>query len=292
VAKTVEPVLIEHTVEDPRTANTIIISEGVQAAIQVPIMIGGDVFGVFSTDYTRPHNFIDRELRLLIALAQRAALAIENARLYEQAQDLAALEERNRLARDLHDSVSQSLFGATMFADTAEHQLASGQIEEAADSLDKLRSTTRDALGEMRLLIYELRPPILEEEGLAAALETRLESVEQRAGLQTELIIEGIDRLPENIEFQLYSIAIEALNNTLKHAQAEKIIVSLLKQDAKVNLQIQDDGIGFDQRAALESGGLGLIGMQERASELGAQLNMSSEAGQGTFLEIVLEIEQ
>jgi len=291
VAKSGEPVLIEQTVQDPRTANTVIISEGVQATIQVPIMIGGEVFGVFSTDYTRPHTFTDRELRLLIALAQRAALAIENARLYEQAQELAAVEERNRLARDLHDSVTQSLFGATMFADTAQNQLSSGQINEASDSLSKLRSTTRAALGEMRLLIYELRPPVLEEGGLPAALEARLETVEQRAGLATELIIEVVNRLPENVEQQLYSIAIEALNNVLKHANAEKIVVSLIQRNGDVDLKIVDDGIGFDITHALDSGGLGLKGIQERASELGAKLNINSEPGKGTIIEVVLEIE-
>jgi signal transduction histidine kinase/ligand-binding sensor domain-containing protein len=292
VAKTGEPVLIERTVEDPRTANTIIIAEGVHATIQVPIMIGGNVFGVFSTDYTRPHSFADRELRLLIALAQRAALAIENARLYEQAQELAAVEERNRLARDLHDSVTQSLFGATMYADTAQYQLALGEIDEAADSLSKLRSSTRVALGEMRLLIYELRPPILAQEGLAAALEARLETVEQRAGLETKLIIEGVDRLPENIEQQLYSIAIEALNNALKHANAEKITASLRRENRKVELKITDDGIGFDLNTAFESGGLGLKGIQERAAEFGGQLKIDSKPGSGTTIAVILEIEQ
>jgi signal transduction histidine kinase len=141
------------------------------------------------------------------------------------------------------------------------------------------------------LLIYELRPPILQQEGLAAALEARIEIVEQRAGLGAELIIEGVDRLPENVEHELYSIAIEALNNALKHAQAEKIVVSLLQRGTLVKMKIQDDGLGFDQVAALESGGLGLISMQERVSQLGAQFKISSEPGKGTLLEVELELE-
>jgi signal transduction histidine kinase/ligand-binding sensor domain-containing protein len=290
VAETGEPVLIERTIQDPRTADTIIISEGVQSTIQVPIMLGEDVFGVFTTDYTQRHTFTDRELRLLIALAQRAALSIENARLYEQAQHLAAVEERNRLARDLHDSVTQSLFGASMFADTAQNQLDSGQIEEAADSLNKLRTTTRVALGEMRLLIYELRPPVLEEEGLVTALEARLETVEQRAGLNTELIINDVDRLPDDVEQQFYSIAIEALNNALKHANAERIIVELTRDAAVIQMNIIDDGIGFDVQSGMDSGGFGLISIQERARELGANLKIESKTGSGTSVKIVLEL--
>ena len=290
VAESGEPVLIERTIQDPRTADTIIISEGVQATIQVPIMLGEDMFGVFTTDYIQPHTFTDRELRLLIALAQRAALAIENARLYEQAQHLAAVEERNRLARDLHDSVTQSLFGATMFADTAYNQLDSGHIDEAVDSLSKLRQTTRIALGEMRLLIYELRPPVLEEEGLVTALEARLETVEQRAGLNTELIIDEVDRLPDEVEQQFYSIAIEALNNALKHANAEKIVVELTRIGAVIQMSIIDDGIGFDVQSGMNSGGFGLISIQERARELGAELNIESGTGSGTSLQIFLEL--
>jgi len=118
-----------------------------------------------------------------------------------------------------------------------------------------------------------------------------LETVEQRAGLATELIIEEINRLPEHVEHQLYSIAIEALNNALKHANAEKIVVSLWKRNGSVELNIIDDGIGFNLSEALDSGGLGLKGIQERASELGAKLNINSTPGRGTIIEVVLEIE-
>lgn len=289
VAVTGQPVILEHAGIDPRPNKKILAAEGIQAFMQVPIKIGGEVFGVFSANYTRPHTFTEQEQRLLIALAQRAALAIENARLYEQAQELAALEERNRLARDLHDSVTQTLFGASMFADTAEHQLQADQIEQAKETLHKLRTTTRDALGEMRLLIYELRPPILEKEGLAAALEARLETVEQRAGLQTELHLDYHQRLSMEVEQQLFSIAIEALNNSLKHAHAQKISVSLVNKGGSLTLQIADDGLGFDTQLARESGGMGIRNMQERADQLGAAITLDSQPGKGTEIRLVLE---
>jgi signal transduction histidine kinase len=286
-----EPIIVADAAADPKISQQLVKAEQIHTSILVPIKINTEIFGVFSVDYVQPHPVSDQELRLLAALAQRTALAIENARLYEQAQALAALEERNRLARDLHDSVTQSLFGASMFADTAEHQLAAGQIDQAAETISKLRDTTKGALGEMRLLIYELRPPVLENEGLPAALVSRLETVEQRAGLRTELDIEDIDRLSPDIEQQFYSIAIEALNNILKHAQAEKISVSLRKEGTQIELQVEDDGIGFDLAAERESVGLGLIGMEERAAQLGAQLNIESAPGNGACLQLIMEIE-
>ena len=290
VALSGETTIVEHAAEDPGFPRQLVEDEQIHTSVLVPIKIDSEIFGVFSVDFINPHPVSHQEHRLMEALAQRTAVAIENARLYEQAQALAAMEERNRLARDLHDSVTQSLFGASMFADTAEHQLAVGAVEQAADTISKLQETTRIALREMRLMIYELRPPVLEEEGLAAALVSRLETVEQRAGLQTELNIDEIDGLTPNQEQQIYSIAIEAFNNILKHAQAEKISVSLTQDAGMIQMQIVDDGSGFDLDSAREGGGLGLIGMQERAAQLGAQLKIETNPGEGTCLQFTMEI--
>jgi len=209
-----------------------------------------------------------------------------------RAEQLAVLQERNRLARELHDSVTQSLFGVNMYADAAEHFLASEEVDAAADNLTKLRRTARDALGQMRLLIYRLRPPILEEEGLAAALEARLETVETRAGLKTKLELTGMEELPKDVENELYSIAIEALNNTLKHANAERVSVSLSQKDGTFNMEIADDGSGFDLDSAQESGGLGLRGMQERVAQLGGHFKIESQPGQGTRIYVTVDINQ
>jgi signal transduction histidine kinase len=217
-----------------------------------------------------------------------AVIAIENAQLYEQAQQLAATEERNHLARELHDSATQSLYGVTMFAEAAARLLMSGEIEPAADHMREVRATAQEALQEMRLLIFELRPPILEKEGLVAALQARLEAVEGRSGLQAEFKAEGVSGLPSEVEEGLYRIAQEALNNTLKHAQAHKVSVCLARKQQNVIMEIVDDGIGFDPTSVRGQGGLGLGGMEERVTLLGGRLRLISKPGEGTTVSVEL----
>jgi signal transduction histidine kinase/streptogramin lyase len=208
--------------------------------------------------------------------------------LRQSERERAVAEERNRLARELHDSVTQSLYAVTLYADAATRLLSSGQGESASDNLHKLRRTAREALGEMRLLIFELRPPILEREGLAAALQARLEAVEGRSGLRTEFHVEGQVQLPPDVEEGLYRIGLEVLNNALKHAQASSISVSLRLDPEATVLEIKDDGVGFDLDAARESGGMGLQGVAERAAEIEGQLVVESERGEGTRVKISL----
>ena len=157
----------------------------------------------------------------------------------------AVAAERRRLARDLHDSVTQSLYGITLYAQAASSQLAAGQTEKVAAHLGQLSRTAHEALTEMRLLVFELRTPVLEEEGLAGALQARLQAVEGRAGLKTEFETNLVGRLPPKIEEALYHIALEALNNAIKHAQARTITVGLQRASQGVTLVIADDGVGF-----------------------------------------------
>jgi len=212
---------------------------------------------------------IAERLRTEEALAQERASA-------------AVTAERNRLARDLHDSATQSLYAVTLYADAATRLLSSGQIEPAAENLLKLRGTAKEALGEMRMLIFELRPPILAEQGLAAALQARLEAVEDCAGVKTELHVAVDGRLPAHVEEGLYRIAVEALNNSLRHAQARSIFVTLYLEPGTAILTVADDGIGFDLASALKGGGLGLRGMDERAQQLQGTLTVESQPGTGT----------
>jgi signal transduction histidine kinase/ligand-binding sensor domain-containing protein len=206
--------------------------------------------------------------------------------LRQHEREKATLEERNRLARELHDSVTQSLYGVTLYADAARRLLDTGQVPAAVGNLRKLRDTAKSALEEMRLLIFELRPPILEQEGLAAALEARLEAVEGRVGLKTQLELEGEGELPQDIQEGLYRIALEALNNVLKHAQASCVTVSLIRRPQLTELKIVDDGGGFDISTVQKSGGLGLKGMKERAEQIGGQLTVKSERGMGTTIQV------
>jgi signal transduction histidine kinase len=218
---------------------------------------------------------IAERLRTEEALAQERASA-------------AVTAERNRLARELHDSATQSLYAVTLYADAATRLLSSGQIEPAAENLGKLRGTAKEALGEMRMLIFELRPPLLADQGLVAALRSRLEAVEGRAGLKTELYVEGEIRLPPEVEEGLYRIAVEALNNALRHAQARCISVSLCFKPEATRLEVADDGVGFDPTAARKRGGLGLRGMAERAEEMGGTWGVDSSPGTGTTVTVVV----
>jgi signal transduction histidine kinase len=255
----------------------------IRGALAAPLKVGERLVGVFTTVTTDPERqFTPADLHLLGLFAQQAAIAIENARLYQQARQLAVVEERHRLARDLHDSVTQSLYGMTLYSEAAAGQLSLGHLDRVEEHLQELRHTAQEALTEMRLLIYELRPPVLEEEGLAAALQARLLSVEERAGLKTELRLEVESELPAHLEEGLYRIAQEALNNALKHARARNITVHLAQNEHRLSLEIRDDGIGFNPVTANKGGGVGLSVMQERAAELGARLTIESEPGTGS----------
>ena len=288
-----EPIIVEDALTDPRREGeraevlSAVDLEGIGSFMHVPIKIGDEAFGVFSLIFADPHAFGNDEQRLFVSLAQRAALAIENAQLHEQAQELAIVEERQRLARDLHDSVTQALYGMTLHAKVASLLLSSGQVDLVADHVREMQDAAQEALGEMRLLIFELRPPVLEE-GLVSALQARLEAVESRAGLKTEFNFEGEIRLPPEIEEGLYRIAQEALNNALKHAQAHGITVSLrhVPHQRIVVLEIADDGMGFDPAVARDQGGMGLRGMEERAAQFGGQLTIQSRPGAGTSVRV------
>ena len=208
------------------------------------------------------------------------------AALRESEQVKAIVAERNRLARELHDSVTQSLYAVTLYADAASRRLSSGQTESASEDLRKLGRTAKDALGEMRLLIFELRPPILDEAGLSAALQARLENVEKRSGLQTEFHAEGTGQLPCELEDGLYRIALEGLNNVLKHAQASRVVMTLHHDARSALLQLSDNGVGFDPAATSNGGGMGLAGMAERVEQFQGQLVVHSEPGRGTEISV------
>jgi signal transduction histidine kinase len=265
---------------------SLLTSDGIQFVISTPLMVKRKTVGVMDLGAATPRVVTPEELALLTAIGHQIGVAVENARLYEQAQQLAVIEERNRLARDLHDSVTQALYGVTLCAEAAARHLSSGEVSTAAGHLREIQITTHEALREMRLLIFELRPPILKREGLAVALQTRLDAVEGRFGLAVEFLGNGHPRLDPEIEEGLYRIAQEALNNVLKHARASSVTVSLQEERDIVSLEIADDGIGFDPLAVRQQGGFGLRGMEERASELGGELTVVSNPGDGTRVQV------
>jgi len=280
VARSGAALLVPDVSQEPR----YVLMQDSQACSElvVPIMVKGQTIGVLDVQSDRLNAFDQNDQTMLQSLANQAGVAIENARLYAQARQLAIMEERNRLARDLHDSVSQSLYGMTLYSMAAASQLSAGNLALVAEHLQVLQDTSQDALTEMRLLIFELRPPVLEDEGLVAALQARLSSVEIRSGLKTELKAELEDRLPFEIEVELYWIAQEALNNILKHARARHVAVVIRQVEQTVSLEIVDDGVGFTPEKARARGRLGLSAMEERAAGLGGRLVVDSQPGKGT----------
>jgi signal transduction histidine kinase len=259
---------------------------GIQMVISTPLLVKGKTVGVLDLGATQPRVMTAEELSLLTAIGHQIGVAVENAHLYEQAQQLAVVEERNRLARDLHDSVTQALYGVTLCAEAAARHLRIGDTGTAADHLREIQSTTHEALREMRLLIFELRPPVLKRDGLAAALQNRLDAVEGRFGLSVAFVGNGNGRLSPELEEGLYRVAQEALNNVLKHARASQVTVSLHQNQDSIHLEIADDGVGFDLATARDRGGFGLRCMEERTAELGGKLQVKSSPGEGTKVQV------
>ncbi|MCI0396762.1 MAG: sensor histidine kinase [Chloroflexi bacterium] len=217
-------------------------------------------------------------------LANQVAIAIENARLYEQAQQLAALQERQKLARELHDSVSQALYGIARGARTARVQL-DRDPSRAAEPLDYVLSLAEAGLAEMRALIFELRPESLAAEGLVAALEKQAASLRARHHLKVQTTFGPEPETTLEVKQTLYRIAQEATHNIVKHARAGRVTLRLQQSGEEIILEIGDDGVGFDTGGAFP-GHLGLRSMRERAERCGGALVVDSAPGQGTRVHV------
>lgn len=202
-----------------------------------------------------------------------------------QAEELAVANERTRLARDLHDSVAQTLYGLTLQAEAASRKLAAGLAEEAQAHLEDIQEDARQTLQETRLLIFELRPPILESGGLAAALQARLDNVEARGDVAVNAGLQDVRGLDPQVETGLYRVAQEALNNAAKHAGAGLITVALAQNEQAVTLLVADDGCGFEPEA-VPAGRAGLAGMAERVRQMNGRLTIESAPGAGTAVKV------
>jgi signal transduction histidine kinase len=278
-----EPVVT--VTEDPSKARSeempLVESEGIRSFIHVPVVSpGGRPLGVFTVAYTTEHHFGEAEQRLLTALAERAAVAIDNAELHERAQHAASLEERQRLARELHDSVSQALYGIALGARTA-RALLDRDPPAAVEPVDYILSLAEAGLAEMRALIFELRPESLESEGLNAAIRKQVEAVQARHAIRVDFLSSEEPDLPLAVKEAVYRIAQESLTNIVKHSQATQVRILLASTAAGLELEVADNGTGFDTAGDFP-GHLGLRSMRERAEKLGGRLEISSQAGVGT----------
>ncbi len=276
-----EALVVPDTAADSRTARAYAVLGG-SAHLSVPICGRCRPMGVICVFREPSKPFSEAETTLLAAIGDQLAVAVENARLYAEARGKAVLEERQRLARELHDSVTQLLYSLTLLSETGRRFAAAGNVERAGQYLQRLGDTSQQALKEMRLLVYELRPMSLQQEGLVGALERRLDSVEKRAGIRAELAIGDLPALSPAAEEGLYRIAEEALNNTLKHAKATEVTVTVAVEGESLALAVRDNGEGFDPSSQPDRGGLGLLNMRERAERLGGWLTICAAPGEGT----------
>jgi len=261
----------------------------------VPMIARDKVLGIIAVQsYTTENVYDEQHLNLLPTIAAQAAIALENARLYEQARQLAVMEERQRLARELHDAVTQTLFSASLIAEALPAIWESDQ-EEGRQLLRDLRQLSRGALAEMRTLLMELRPAALVEANLGDLLRQLGEAITGRTGVPVTVTVEGQYEFPPDVHVALYRIAQEALNNVVKHARASQVAVSLHcaspadgEARGSAELHVSDNGRGFDlNRAASDHLGLGLGIIRERAQAIGASLELESQPGRGTQVIVV-----
>ncbi len=278
------PLSVDDAINDPRSLRAVTEPEGIRAYVDVPILIGDQVFGVFNVSYSEPRSFSEGDKRLLTALSQRAAAAIENARLFERSQRAASLEERQRLARELHDSVSQALYGIALGAKTARTQL-DRDPERAKEPLDYVLTLAEAGLAELRSLIFELRPESLETEGLVAAFSKQFAALRARHQIEVVAHVGDEPDVPIAVKEGVYRIGQEALHNTVKHARASRVIVHLSEESGGVVLSVSDNGGGFDTSGNFP-GHMGLQSMMERARAINGELTIHSSPTDGTTVRL------
>jgi len=223
-----EPLLIPDVTADPRTRG---MEPGdPMTLLLAPVLVEGQVLGVLGLVRELGQVYNTEEVALLASIADQVGVAVQSDRLRQRAQQATLLEERQRLARDLHDSVTQSLYGLVTLAEAGQARLEAGALDTIGTTFARIGETARQAVKEMRLFIHQLHPPVLEQEGLVGALHLRLAAVEGQAGVQARLLADENVSLPLPLAEALYQIAQEALNNTLKHARAGRVTVYLKRE--------------------------------------------------------------
>jgi signal transduction histidine kinase len=260
-----------------------------QSFLGVPIVAAGEVIGAFYlTEKEGATDFSAEDQELIELLAAHAAIALTNARLYEQSRELSILDERNRLALELHDVLTQKLFALVLASESATALLETDR-DGLRDQLERLRDLARDVLEELRYVILELRPPELERDGLAVTLRKHVEVLRrlQDGALELVLELEGEPPRDPDRDRELLRIAQEALHNALRHAGASRVVLRLAAGDGRVVLEVRDDGCGFDPAApAVRGRRLGLTSMEQRAQRVGGRLAIDSADGTGTTVRL------
>ena len=260
------------------------------AYIGLPIHVrDGQAVGILSVFRDIRRGFSDGDVALSTSVADQIGTAIENAQLRRENERLLVVDERNRLARELHDAVTQSLYSLTIFAEVNQRYAQAQAFNEVLTYSRRVGEMAGNSLKEMRLLLHNLRPSILQEVGLVGALQQRLDAVEKRAGITSKLIVDDVS-LPPAIEKTLYYMAEEALNNALKHAGGTAVIVEIKQNDDQIWLTVQDNGAGFDVNKLQDKGGMGLSSMKERADLCHGKLFVESSSN-GTTITVCLQLD-
>ena len=259
--------------------------------VGVPLIVRDEVIGALALDKDETAFYDEEDGETIMAFANQAAIAIENARLYDRAREKDILKERNRLARELHDSLSQALFSMVLNAEAA-MLVFDTDPAKARRQMQLLYETANGALKEMRSLIFELRPANLEQEGLGAVLAKHAKMMGERYGIDIDVDVKGQGRLALPIEKGLYRVAQEALNNVVKHARATEVKITLTSQEETVTLTVEDNGVGI-QPGVTKPNTLGLASMRERVEQLEGTFEIRpSQGGRGTLVRVTVPCEQ
>jgi PAS domain S-box-containing protein len=273
-----------HYLQKTAGAKILHLFEHVHSWLGVPLIARDRVIGILRLDHAQAHYYSEDRVRLVMAFADHAAVAIENARFYEQSQFLAASQERQRLARELHDSVSQALYGIALGSRTARQLLDHDPIK-AAESLEYCISLADAGLAEMRALIFELRPESLELEGIVAALVKQAAALRARYSIQVEESYCAEPQVPLAIKETIFRVAQEGLHNIIKHAHATQVNLQFDRSGDMLVLEIKDNGRGFEVSRSYP-GHLGLKSMQERVEQVKGSFEIQSSPGQGTTIKV------
>jgi len=261
-----------------------VLLEGMQSWMWVPLAVKSRVIGGVGVAHEKRNHFTPHHADLALSVANQAAITLINAELYGQAQALAVVEERQRLARNLHDAINQSLFSAGLIAEVLPRLWERDQAE-ARRSLEDLRRLTRGAMAEMRALLAELRPSTLTDAELGDLLRLLGNAFTGRTNIPAKVNVVGQGVLPAEVQVAIYRVCQEALNNVAKHAGASLVEIHLKHEESAIELSIRDDGQGFDPEQTT-FGHYGLSMMEERAEGVGARLSITSQPGHGTELTI------
>ena len=263
----------------PEEIRAALIVEGIRSFIHIPIIVDNKIVGVFNIGFTKPSLLGDDITRLFSALTHRASISIANMELFEQTKDLAVMEERNRLARDLHDSAKQKAFAALAQLGTV-RGILNGNINGATMHLNEAENLVSDVIQELTFLVQEIYPIALQEKGLPTVLREYTFEWGNRNDIKVNLMLQKERRLPLAIEQAIYRVTQESLANVARHSQANRVDISLMYNGGTLQLSVADDGRGFD--VGLKGQGLGIRSMRERVSSIHGTVQIQSAPGQGT----------